>query len=85
MICEAYLAGEAVNELPSAPQVYCCLCKNILLIRIDRMELFMKKYSIANLAAVYIVSFVAWVYCVAIAVLGLIYQAYPGQDKVWVW
>lgn len=42
----------------------------------------MKKYSIANLAAVYIVSFVAWVYCVAIAVLGLIYQAYPGQDKV---
>lgn len=42
----------------------------------------MKKYTIANLAAVYIVSFVAWVYCVAIAVLGLIYQAYPGQDKI---
>lgn len=65
----------------ASPAVY-AVCKNILLIRINRMELFMKKYSIANLAAVYIVSFVAWVYCVAIAVLGLIYQAYPGQDKV---
>lgn len=42
----------------------------------------MKKYGMANLTAVFIVSFVAWVYCVAIAVLGLIYQAYPGQDKV---
>lgn len=42
----------------------------------------MKKYSMANLIAVFIVSFIAWIYCVAIAVLGLIYQAYPGQDKV---
>lgn len=42
----------------------------------------MKKYSILNLIAVLVVSFVAWIYCIAIAVLGLIYQAYPGQDNM---
>ena len=42
----------------------------------------MKQYKPINLVAVLLVSFVAWVYCVAPAVLGLIYQAYPGQDSV---
>lgn len=42
----------------------------------------MKKYSILNLIAVLVVSFVAWIYCIAIAVLGLIYQFYPGQDNM---
>ena len=41
----------------------------------------MKKYNMANLAAVFTVSFMAWCYCVATAVLGLVYQAYPGQDS----
>lgn len=41
----------------------------------------MKKYNTIHLAAVLIVSFVAWIYCIAVAVLGLIYQAYPGQDS----
>ena len=39
----------------------------------------MKQYKPINLVAVLLVSFVAWVYCVAPAVLGLIYQAYPGR------
>lgn len=42
----------------------------------------MKQYKPINLVAVLLVSFVAWVYCVAPAVLGLIYQAYPGQDSI---
>lgn len=27
-------------------------------------------------------SFAAWIYCIAVVVLGLIYQAYPGQENV---
>lgn len=42
----------------------------------------MKKYSTLNLVTVFTVSFVAWIYCIAVAVLGLIYNAYPGQDKI---
>lgn len=42
----------------------------------------MKKYSTINLVTVFIVSFMAWIYCIAVAVLGLIYNAYPGQDKI---
>lgn len=42
----------------------------------------MKKYSTINLLTVFIVSFMAWIYCIAVAVLGLIYNAYPGQDKI---
>lgn len=42
----------------------------------------MKTYSKLNLATVFIVSFMAWIYCIAVAVLGLIYNAYPGQDGI---
>lgn len=42
----------------------------------------MKKYTTLNLVTVFIVSFMAWIYCIAVAVLGLIYNAYPGQDNV---
>lgn len=42
----------------------------------------MKTYSKLNLVTVFIVSFMAWIYCIAVAVLGLIYNAYPGQDSI---
>ena len=27
-------------------------------------------------------SFASWIYCIAVVVLGLIYQAYPGQEHI---
>lgn len=50
-------------------------------ISIQRGEI-MKKYTTLNLITVFIVSFMAWIYCIAVAVLGLIYNAYPGQDNI---
>ena len=41
-----------------------------------------KKYGPVALIATFCVSFVAWCYCIAPGVLGLIYQAYPGQENV---
>ena len=35
-----------------------------------------------GVVTVLITSFAAWIYCIAVVVLGLIYQAYPGQDSV---
>ena len=34
------------------------------------------------MAVVLLSSFAAWIYCIATVVLGLIYQAYPGQENV---
>ena len=41
----------------------------------------MKKQGL-NVAAILLSSFAAWIYCIAVVVLGLIYQAYPGQESV---
>lgn len=35
-----------------------------------------------GVAVTLISSFTAWIYCIAVVVLGLIYQAYPGQEHV---
>ena len=35
-----------------------------------------------GVAVTLISSFTAWIYCIAVVVLGLIYQAYPRQEHV---
>lgn len=42
----------------------------------------MKKKSFLQIAVILMASFAAWIYCIAVVVLGLIYQAYPGQEHI---
>ena len=42
----------------------------------------MIKHRGLGVAVVLLSSFAAWIYCIATVVLGLIYQAYPGQENV---
>ena len=42
----------------------------------------MKKKSFFQIAVILMASFAAWIYCIAVVVLGLIYQAYPGQEHI---
>lgn len=42
----------------------------------------MKKKSFFQIAVILMASFAAWIYCIAVVVLGLIYQAYPGHEHI---
>ena len=42
----------------------------------------MKKKSFFQIAVILMASFASWIYCIAVVVLGLIYQAYPGQEHI---
>lgn len=42
----------------------------------------MRKLGMGGVATILLSSFATWIYCIAVVVLGLIYQAYPGQESV---